>query len=115
MSRHLTLAPFRGKLFNLRGLMCLILLSANTFHLRSASMESPAVSCDRYRKKVWNLNQEQTIKGADCTWQNGDSQGRHAQGWERYIGGKQRMGKVYRWKTMDRNSSFSPMPCKSRV
>lgn len=64
MSRHLTLAPFRGKLFNLRGLMCLILLLANTFHLRSAFMLSPAVSCDGYRKKVLNLNQEQTIKGA---------------------------------------------------
>lgn len=56
--------------------MCLILVSANTFHLRSAFMES--VSCDRYRKKVLNLNQEQTIKGADCTWLNGDSHGGHA-------------------------------------
>lgn len=80
MSRHLTLAPFRGKLFNLRGLMWLILLSANTFHLRSAFTESPAVSCDRYRKKVLNLHQEQTIKGADCTWQNGPSDGSHE--WE---------------------------------
>lgn len=60
--------------------MCLILLSANTFHLRSAFMGSPAVSCDRYRKKVLNLNQEQTIKGADCTWQNGDGHGSHARG-----------------------------------